>query len=470
MILQQLTAKISTRLFPNKPILQTPTLPFEILFRIIDEEFAAAHTPQARAVLATKFGRTCRELSIHCRALLFAFVHLQLAFDRRNKPLTDLKQSRTGRFAELARRYPHSLDLVQHLSLDLRKNFDHQGLRRRLDKFVDDLTFQTYLRRKQWLYIMAASYPNLKALSLACPSVRLWSTQRETQEALIKMLSQMRSLESLALNIGGCAYAILRYCPPTVKYLSYVGHHAGGELPINPPTRDRPRLEGFTFAVDYELLPGEDWLSHMESMLELKTLKYAQLWSANGIMGFNTFGPLIQPASATLRCLHLLGPDSAYPPVDMSLPILDLGSFGALQLFEVGISVLVLERGLQWISGTAATIPKRRAADMNGTTLIICIQTPGYGGLYWSSAEQGHLFTLNMCLNLQAEGWPGRHHGTNIYAFSEYITDYGKRLEEPRLLPPLINDTILTGDPPMTYPILLKRFCTCSGIQERVSS
>ncbi|KAH6915761.1 hypothetical protein BKA70DRAFT_1418687 [Coprinopsis sp. MPI-PUGE-AT-0042] len=459
-------------------ISQIPKLPFDVLFQVVDEEFAAAETPQARGVVFKTFATTCPELAIHGRALLFRVVYLQLDFDDGVNSSTNLKQSPAGRFANLIRCYPHNLDLVRHLSLGLHQSWPHTQ-----DRLLDVVTRQALSRRRERLDIMAASYPNLKVLTLACS---YWRTlHREVKEAVIKMLLQTQRLEILILNIGRCPSSILQYCPPTVKHLSFVGHCAGEKLPINPPARNRPRVEGFVWAADGSSVMEKSWSLQMASMLELQSLEHLELWSANGVTGFNTFGPIITPASATLRCLHLLGPNVT---VYLNMyPHLVLGSLGALQLFEVGINVTMLKSSLQWVSESIATIPlQRRAADSGGMTLIVCIQAPGYIPNYWPSADGAHEHTLNHWMDIQADDWPYIHQIANVYAFSEdriictvpeaaarsasLLLKWSLYEDRPKLLPRLISmlqrlkiksiqhppDKLILQDPKLPFEILFQ--------------
>ncbi|KAH6915760.1 hypothetical protein BKA70DRAFT_1500917 [Coprinopsis sp. MPI-PUGE-AT-0042] len=449
-------------------IQQTPNLPFDILFHIIDEEFAAAQTPQAKTAVLANIGRACRELSIHCRPLLFHFVHLELDFNSGIKA-TNLKQSRAGRFAHLARHYPRSLHFVQHLSLDF-----HQSWLGTKDRLFNAVTRHDAVRRREWLGVMLASYPNLKALTLACS---FWPTlHQEVKEAVIKMLLQTEVLDVLSLDIDRCPFDILKYCPPNVKHLTYLGQLAGGKLPIGLPTREKPRLEGFELAVDHRTLPGDGWLAYMVSVLELEGLRCMELWSANGLMGFNTFRPLVQPASATLRCLHLLGPEEPHYSFDIFSPALDLGSLHALQLLEVGTNILALRPSLQWISKTFATIPSRHcAADSKGATLIICVQAPAYSPLSWPSADVVHDRASAIWTAVQADVWPDIYQNGCVSVFSEYIEFYGKRHKEPRPLLPPHEATRLLFEPspaysPVAYSTLLSRFCTCLRMQERITN
>jgi hypothetical protein len=453
-MLQRLKAK-KTWSPPERAIVQTPKLPFEVLFRIIDQEFATAVTPQAKASAVANIGRTCRELAIHCRALLFRFVHLQLEFGGGPRPLTDLKQSPAGRFAHLARSYPHILSLVEHLSLQLR-----QGSPSAKNRLYDAATGQGASRRKEWLGIMTATYPNLKILALTSP---IWAIlHREIKEAVIKMLLQQQSLEVLVFDLGGCPTSILQYCPPSVKHLSYV-NCAAGELPISPLAREKPTLEGFKFAVNYDALRCEGWLTHIASMLDLGSLKSMQLWSTNGLPGFATFGTAVQPFSATLRCLHLLGASNATPSsTDTPPPNLDLNSLHALQLFEVAIGGGEVKQGLEWVSRSIATIPlQRRAARTNGVTLIICIQTIAHSPLSWPSAGLFHADAADVWSQVQPDEWPIIQQMANVYAFSEHCEYFGRR-----------DGNILGLLPrkPIAHSMLLTRLCSCFRVQERVSA
>jgi hypothetical protein len=430
---------------PEQAIFQTPKLPFEVLFRIIDQEFAAATTREAKISVIANIGRTCRELAIHCRALLFRFVHLALYFDA--EPWTDRKQTR--RFAQLTSCYPHIISLVEHLSLYL-----YQSSRRvrTKDRLYDAATRRGASRRKEWLGIMTAICPNLKILTLTSP---VWAIlHQEIKEAIIKVLLQQQNLEVLTFNLQRWPANILQYCPPTVKYLSYE-NCAAGELLSSPPRQERPRLEGFTFIGNCGAPPGcEGWLAHITSMVDLGSLKSMQLWPIDGFPGFCAFGTGVQPFSTTLRCLHLLGTcDSLYSRSTMPPPHLDLSSLHALQLFEVVIDVDELVKGLEWISKSLATVPLRRRADRtNGVALITCIQS------MHNPSEAVHAIVADAWSQVQVDEWPIIQQTANVYIFSEHCEYSGYR-----------NGNILGLFPrePVAHSALLATLCSCGAKDNR---
>jgi hypothetical protein len=127
-------------------VIQTPRLPFAVLFRIIDDRWATARTPREGTAILANIGRTCRELAIHCRALLFRFVQVQLDF---NRSYDYWRISSAIKFAGLAQRYPSSIALVQHLSL-----YIHHKSQSKKE--------QLHERGRQWLGIINAAYLNLK--------------------------------------------------------------------------------------------------------------------------------------------------------------------------------------------------------------------------------------------------------------------------------------------------------------------
>jgi hypothetical protein len=457
-------------------IAQSPKLPFDVLFHIIDEGYAAARTWQTRNHICRTYGATCRELAVYCRALLFRSVQFKLDFlPGRNLSVNVRRGTAIKHFANLVRRYPNTPMLIHNMTISL--DCAMFGETRSL---LDIITRRDIVRAKEALGIMRSSYPNLRVLKITGPI--LPTLDQRIEDAVLELILHAGSLDILMMDINlFLSPSILQYCPPTLKYLKYIG-----ELPcfarrprahIQPSLQERPRLEGFAYAVQDapSLSQPHNLLSELVRTLEnTQSLKHMELWFFHGPEGLTSLLPLTHPVSVTLRCLHLLCPFAGNSME--ALPSLNLGSLKALQLLEVGVPCDLLGDGLQWIANSMATISGGHADNSRDVTTIICVQHP----VNWHGFTQSH---YEVCFARIAKTWAracdhycaiwtGLPQTVRTYAFAECLQVHhrtGKRIEEPRILQPSLDrSSHLRG--PVGYSKLSMGHCSCYGLRERAAS
>lgn len=469
--------RLKTRTTPRASIIQTPRLPFDVLFRIIDEEFAAAKTVQARNGVCRIFGGTCRELSIYCRAILFRSIHFNLYFNPGEKLPADVKRSTAvERFTQLMGSYPSTLKLIQQMDISI--DCGWYPVARRL---LDVITHKDISRGRESLGIMTTCYPTLKVLKVTGPQSPF--LDRKIEDAALWMIQHAGSLEILVLDISLLTLPnMLQYCPLNLKHVKYIGERQVFETRLrgtirSPPREERPMLEGFTYAVQGALKSSQlhSLLSDLACMLEQnRSLKHMELWSFHGLQGFTAFSPLIQQASQTLRCLHILCPNVGNGKE--VLPSLDLGSLCVLQFLEVGFSPGGLGDGLKWITNSLATISPEHVSDSRDAIIITCVQQLIIGrlGLVRDRRERHRAHLSNTWTRVHEEYsviWPDGPDQirATIYTFAECVFHGGKRIEEPELLLPFLGDVGSHLQGPVPYSTLLKRYCTCYRVRETIA-
>ncbi|KAH6915747.1 hypothetical protein BKA70DRAFT_1253660 [Coprinopsis sp. MPI-PUGE-AT-0042] len=448
-------------------VLQTPRLPFEILYKVIDEQFAA-ESQAVRNAAIRDIGRTCRALASYCRTLSFHAISIRsqhavvVPIDKLNP-----RKNFPERFTSLIQSYPVCLQVIRNLSLQ----FDERPRLSGVERLLSAIPGREKLRWGEWLGVMAAPYPQLRVLRLTLPT---WvDLPHEIQEAVLNMLSRADHLESLELSVNGCPTDIIKFCPPTLRHLSYLrefdnleGQTIGSTLAA--PTGEGPALESFTFSgVHAHETIVEGLLSHERGgLLGHKSLKHIEVAAIGSAATFMTYCTLIEHSYSSLQCLHFKTAHFVYALglTTESLPGIALGALPSLKLFEVGFHAIILTQGIHWLAGSVATLPAERPpGQLQDLLVMVVIQYRAFCPCCAADEriiQQAHtenqkswdaIVERNPCPELNK---------ANVVAFSEPAVVLGYNPGKPLLLGPYGGSTLSDGEVPTYSSLMASCFCT----------
>jgi hypothetical protein len=453
-MLQALKAKITNR-WDRRAIvsgaLQLPKLPFEILFKILDE-LAGEGTPEAISALVA-VGATCRALASHRRDLLFRSTevhwHLLSATDRHRAH----RKKTPTRFLTLTRCYPSVLKVIRSLSLCFEQR---DGSGRNSVKTKQD---------REWIDVLSSRYPGLQTFQLDFP--RWNALSLGLQEAILWALLQAVHLETLVVDIPECPPQILQYCPSSLRHFAYLSKlPAEGKLPIDFPAKNRPTLESFTYAGICRALLEEH--ASFPSLLDHKSLKHIEMWSLEGLAVFPLYSSFAQQSSSTLQCIHLFSPGFVYQDFESPPPALNLGSLLVLRLLEVGINIWQIAEGMRWLTDSVSTTSVRDLAIVVNIQQTECwahSRPPAYVERLHQDCERTWLRAGLDHVN--ASYWSGLQNA-NVFAFSEIVTSFGYRakakLHHPMLPQVGVNTSSLGLGQRRAYRSLVQEVCVCSSM------
>ncbi|KAH6913530.1 hypothetical protein BKA70DRAFT_1263184 [Coprinopsis sp. MPI-PUGE-AT-0042] len=381
---------------------QSPKLPLEILYKIVDEVYAAQYNTGAGNPLKP-LSRTCRALAIYCRPLAFRSLAIHCfppgtRYSAYRALTAGIPVATTKTFKKLISQNARLFDAVVHLHLDIRTKYPCTR------SFPLDID---YFPKKGWLLLFGQDFSRLKSLKLSFRELQFHPD--DVISAMLQSLSQARCVESLTLEaVGDFATPVLDFVPVNVKDLA-IDHRGLGSNRRQPSLvierACQPRLDSLTLisgwmhdAVDAANTTGQIL------PVDLTNLQHLQLPRPLSVFEtvYEEFSrALILPSSRTLRCMHVNYPSRRDGGHDVLPPILRLGEYTLpnLRCLEVCAEWdrSTLQQVLTWLSSSVLT----PTSALSSQALKISVLTT-LGGSREAVIEHFVLWE-EMCLE---DGWP----------------------------------------------------------------
>ncbi|KAH6913261.1 hypothetical protein BKA70DRAFT_1421541 [Coprinopsis sp. MPI-PUGE-AT-0042] len=311
-------------------------IPFEILYRIVDDVHAGPGDITGIRNALINLSRTSHTLARYCRPLLFHTVSLHCSPAAEQfpdcaascKPAGDVRA-----FNKIIQQAPSAFSLIKHLNLNLVLPFPTPAIGSEHD-----------VHSVHWFTFFNSPQPHSVASTLTRLDLRVIFERLSGQllGATLEFLAQASTLESLSVTSRYNSLPVIFGCLPSgLKELTLYQMVGGEDISRKSSNAASlratvPNLQAFTvtasssFALRTQLLvPG-----HTERCwVDLTTLKHLQLEEYNvrwePTLTFNTF---ILPSAMTLQCLHLPVP-SQWGAFTNLFP--GLGCFPSLRCLEV---------------------------------------------------------------------------------------------------------------------------------------
>ncbi|KAH6913527.1 hypothetical protein BKA70DRAFT_1263177 [Coprinopsis sp. MPI-PUGE-AT-0042] len=308
-------------------LLQSPRLPLEVPYKIVDEVYAAHHPGSGNAWKG--LSQTCHALAAYCRPLTFRSIILHSSLPGTNYPIT--RSSPTPMLVGNIRPFSKAISCDPELCSLL--------VNLHLDTFIRGPSPATVMQKlehfptKEWLSLFERDACRLRVLKLSFDA--LHRIPDEISGALLQFLARAQSLESLTLEtVLSMTITILDFIPPSVKDLAInlrgaieprLGPDRHKSLPLSSARTTSSRLDNLTIisgqwspqlVADNNnglLLPFDlTNLKHLQlqQTFDLSDSARAQLFREStpyydGIDGIAHTILLNAPALCNLRCLEV---------------------------------------------------------------------------------------------------------------------------------------------------------------------
>jgi hypothetical protein len=348
----------SIRRYKAQDVIQSPNLPWEILYKVVDEYFADVSRLE-RHVGLTSIALTCHALASYCRRLVFHSVCVGSTISR-----PDYRQHSPKIFTSLARRSPEVLGMIRDLSLQ----FGGHAFPLKKSEWM------------MWTPILNTSFPQLQTLQISV----CWLTMPERiREELLEML-KITSITYLIFNVcSDIPFNWAPYLPSSLKRLKFRGSlpSMGSFAPTFPsPNRPAVKLQALSLSG-----PSRDpeYIAHFgpgsanKGFLDCTSLQHLKLGTipsadvvTNGVRSLCLF--------SSLQCLHFAISTAHFPLVPSRWdPPLEIGSLTSLTRLEIGIESSELYNCLEWLSQSLPRRPPVSLEEIVEDGLIIALLLNG---------------------------------------------------------------------------------------------